>query len=430
VIEMELKDLDVDRVHKAFSPAREILDPDLFVGRRTEVEDGISALMNRGGFIAIYGLRGVGKSSIAQQLKLIAEGDTTVPKALAMGRMLPKKGFSYIVHYVRSDGFVNNIIDLIKRIIFGDENNPSLFSLTKAGERRLQELKKIITAEGGANLFGAKIGAKGSQEEKYETYVSDDLIQQFRHLLGTVQKDNHQKTGLLILIDEFDTIPNKEGFSSLVKACSSDFIKFGVIGIATNVSELIKDHTSIGRQVDFIHVPLMPRQELSLILRRGEFRVQRLINFDDEADNLITALSEGFPYFTHLLGKESMLLSYQRSSPKVTKMDIEVLSEKIARGRLNTIFESLYHEAVKHSPQREILLKAFAECDDDEINTGPVYNLAQEFGVTNPPQLMKQLTKPDNPDVAPVLVKVRDRYFRFSDPVFKAYARIRNWKFD
>lgn len=427
---MELKDLDVDRVHNAFSPAREILDPYLFVGRRAEVNDGISALMNRGGFIAIYGLRGVGKSSIAQQLKLIAEGDSTVPKALGMERMLPKRGFNYMVHYVRSDSFVENIPDLIKRIIFGDEDNPSLFSLTKAGQRRLLELKKTISAEGGVSLFGAKLGAKGLQEEKYGSYISDDFIQQFRHLLGTVQKDNQRKTGLLILIDEFDTIPNKEGFSSLIKACSSDFIKFGVIGIATSVSELIKDHTSIGRQVDFIHVPLMPRDELSLILRRAEFRVQRLINFDYEADELIISRSEGFPYFTHLLGKESMLASFQRGSSKVTKTDIEILGDKIAKGRLNTIFENLYHDAVKHSPQREILLKAFSECDDDEINTGPIYNLVQELGVTNPPQLMKQLTKPDNPDIVPVLVKVRDRYFRFSDPVFKAYARLRNWKFE
>jgi hypothetical protein len=76
------------------------------------------------------------------------------------------------------------------------------------------------------------------------------------------------------------------------------------------------------------------------------------------------------------------------------------------------------------------LLKEFSESDDDEINTGPVYSLAQESGVTNPPQLMKQLTNHDNPDAAPVLIKVRDRYFRFSDPVFKAYARIRNWKFE
>jgi hypothetical protein len=296
--------------------------------------------------------------------------------------------------------------------------------------RRLLEFKKTIAAEGGANLFGAKLGAKGIQEEKYGTFVSDDLIQQFRHLLGTVHKDNHDRSGLLILIDEFDTIPNKEGFSSIIKACSSDFIKFGVIGIATNVSELIKDHSSIGRQVDFIQVPLMPKEELSLILRRGEFRVQRFISFDEEADNLIISLSEGFPYFTHLLGKEAMLLAFQRGSTKVPKEDIEVLSDKIARGRLKTIFENLYHEAVKNSPQREILLKIFAECDDDEINTGQVYSLAQDLGVTNPPQLMKQVTKPDNPDVAPVLVKVRDRFFRFSDPVFKAYARIRNWKFD
>lgn len=426
---MEITDLDVDRIHKAFSPAQEIHDPTLFVGRQHEIEQCISALMNRGGIISIFGLRGVGKSSIAHQIKLIAEGNTILPKALAMERLLPKKGFNYIVNYIRCDSFIKNIPDLIKRIMFGDERNPSLFSLTKSGDRRLAEFKKIISAEGGANIFGAKLQAKGLQEEKYESYVSDDLIQQFRQLLGTIQKDNSDKTGLLIIIDEFDTIENKEGFSSIVKTCSSEYIKFGVVGIASSVSELIKDHTSIGRQLDFINVPLMPDYELNQILKRGEFAVQKLIIFEEDAENLITSKSEGFPYFVHLLGKEAMLISFQRLSKSVTVVDINNLFIKISEGRLNTIFENLYREAIKNSPQREILLKIFSETNEDVIETNDVYNLAQSFNITNPSQLMKQLTTPDNPDVAPILIKVADRHYRFTDPVFKVYSRIRNFKY-
>ena len=66
---MELRDLDITRISEAFSPAREIEDPKLFAGRKEEVRAGIMALQNRGGFLSIFGLRGVGKSSIALQIK-------------------------------------------------------------------------------------------------------------------------------------------------------------------------------------------------------------------------------------------------------------------------------------------------------------------------------------------------------------------------
>ena len=213
------------------------------------------------------------------------------------------------------------------------------------------------------------------------------------------------------------------------RACSSDFVKFGVVGIATSVSELMRDHTSIGRQIDTIPVPLMPLQELAEILKKGEFVVDHKIIFEEQAANIITNRSEGFPYFTHLLGKEAMVLAFERSSPRVTSQDIEALSKIISEGRLKCIYEDLYHNAVKNSPQREILLKMFAERTEDEINTENVYSLAKDFDITNPSQLMKQLTNPDNPQAASVLVKVRERYYRFSDPVFKAYARLRNWKY-
>ncbi len=421
--------LDIDKIYNAFSPAKEIADPKLFAGRQEEIRNGIHGLLNRGGFLAVYGLRGVGKSSIAIQISKIAEGDTTLPNMMGLSGLLPKRGFDFIVHYYRSDTFIKDIGDLLKRILFGDENNPSLFSLTKAGDRRLEEFRRVVNVEGSAGLFGAKLGASGQEEKVYKKYVSDDLVQQFRAVLGTIQKDNHQRSGLLILIDEFDTIPDKTGFASIVKACSSDFVRFGVIGIGTNVAELMRDHTSIGRQIDTINVPLMPPDELHEIIKKAEYVVDHAITFDEDAAQAIVDKSEGFPYFTHLLGKEAMVLAYERGGQRVDMRDIEELSRKISEGRLQSIYEDLYHDAVGNSPQREILLKIFAEHKEDEINTEDVYALAKGLDISNPSQLMKQLTNPDNPHAAAVLVKVRERYYRFSDPVFKTYARLRNWKF-
>ena len=124
-----------------------------------------------------------------------------------------------------------------------------------------------------------------------------------------------------------------------------------------------------------------------------------------------------------------MLLAFERSSQKVSTEDIDKLSQNIANGRLTNIFENVYHESVKNSPQREILLKLFAEEPDNEIASDSIYATAKDMGITNPSQLMKQLTSPDNSMTTPVLTKIRDKYYRFTDPVFKVYARIRNWKY-
>ncbi len=94
--------LDTRMIHSAFSPAREIKDPQLFVGRSEEIRKSINALLNPGSFLAIFGLRGVGKSSIAHQIKLIAEGDKTLPNALRLEKLLPRRDFNFIVHYYNS----------------------------------------------------------------------------------------------------------------------------------------------------------------------------------------------------------------------------------------------------------------------------------------------------------------------------------------
>lgn len=421
--------MDIQDIQNAFSPAHEIIDPNLFAGRRSEIRDGIISLNNTGSFLTIYGLRGSGKSSVAYQIGHIARGDKTLSNMLQLTKLLPRKrGFNFIVHYVKCDIFIKNTYGLIKRILFGDESNPSLFSMTKAGEKKFEQMKNIIESEASANIFGVKLGLKGKKEEIYQNYISDDLIQQFRQVLGTVQKDNQNKSGILILIDEFDTIKDKSGFSSIIKTCSSPFVKFGIIGIANTITELVEDHASIGRQIESINVRLMSENELAEILSKAVYRLGRKIIFDEIAQEAIIKRAEGFPYFVQLLGREAMLLAYEFDLKTIDKRVINFIREKISEGRLKTIYEEIYHSAVKNSPQRELMLKAFSEVEKEEIFSEDVYRLVKELDVTNPSQLMKELTSPEKG--VPILVKIRDKYYRFSDPVFKVYAKLRNWKYE
>jgi len=74
--------MDIAKIQNAFSPSREINAPEFFVGRQEEVKNSILALSDKGSFLAVHGLRGVGKSSIAKQIILIAEGNKVLAKAL------------------------------------------------------------------------------------------------------------------------------------------------------------------------------------------------------------------------------------------------------------------------------------------------------------------------------------------------------------
>lgn len=421
--------MKIDKIQGAFFPAKEISDPEFFVGRSNEIKNAVLALSESGSFIAIHGLRGVGKSSIAKQLKLIAEGNDTLTNMLKLERFIPNRGFNYLTLYTSCDNFTKNVSDLLKRIIFGDNDGDGLLSFTSTGDRKIDSIKETFKAGGSAGLFGVKLEGSGQDETTYKTILTDDLIQQFKQLLSTVQKDNQGKTGLLIIIDEFDILKDKSGLGSLVKTCSNEYTKFAISGIANTVTELIEDHTSIGRQLHPIFVDKMPAEEMYGILKRAEHHVSNDIRFDEASASEVTKSAEGFPYFVHLLGKQALLKAFEIGKEIITIDDILAIKTEIAKGRLTTIYEEIYHSAVKESPQRELLLKFFAEEDTDEIYSEPVYANAKDLGVSNPSQLMRELTQPQTNSLG-VLTRLREQYYRFTDPVFKVYAKLRNWKFD
>ncbi|MFA8437037.1 MAG: hypothetical protein ACEPOZ_21230 [Marinifilaceae bacterium] len=420
--------MDITKIRRAFKPSSEIQEPRFFSGRKEEIREGIISLSEGGSFIVVNGLRGVGKSSIAKQIKLIAEGSTELPELFNLDRLIPNKGFDFITLYHTCDSFVLNVHDLIKRLIFGDNNNPSLLEYTKTGDKRLEQIIETYKAEGSANLLGVKLGGTGEEKRTYSTSLSDDLIHQFKQILGIIRKDNLKRKGLLFIIDEFDVLKDKSGFASLVKTCSNDFVKFMVVGISSSISELIEDHSSISRQLRSIEVKKMYPEELWGILVNAERYLGKEIEFTDNSAQMIVNKSDGFPYFTHLLGSEALLNAFENGSSSIDEGTMEYVFKKITSGKLKTTYEETYHKAVKNSPQREILLRWFAEDDENVINSEKVYSVAKEYGVTNPSQLMKELTN-FGPQAPGVLTKVREKHYRFTDPVFKVYAKMRTWKF-
>jgi hypothetical protein len=416
--------LDITDINNAFSPTHEISDPTKFVGRYEEVESLVLGLTTESSFLSIFGLRGIGKSSIAKQIKLIAEGDKVLTKILNLEYLLPKKGFNFMVHLVSCDEFIPDITSLIKRILLGDDVNDSIFSHNKNGDKRVKSFKESGKANVGASFMGVKAGVEGSDETMYEAIQTDDLIQEFRKALATTQKDNQKKSGLLILIDEFDILKDKSGFASLVKTCSSKYVKFGIIGIGESTEDLIEDHASIGRQISSILVKPMNSKELLQIIVHAENSIKREITFETKVKEDMVKEAEGFPYFVHLLGKECLISAFKRNLKVVTEDLYCEVKEKLIKGRIQLTQEFRYVEACRTSQERELLLRLFALSDENKILVEDIYIQARDYGIEKPSIFMDKLTEKGK--IAPILVYSRDeRHVRFSDPILKVYIKKR-----
>lgn len=418
--------LDITDINNAFSPAHEIDDPNKFIGRYEEIESLISGLSTDGSFISIFGLRGIGKSSIARQIKLIAEGNTILVRKLGLDYLVPKKGFDYMVHLVSCDSFIKDVTSLIKRILLGDDKNESIFNHNKNGDKRVVTFKQKTKALFSANLYAVKGGVEGEDETTYEPRLTDDLIQEFKQALSTTQKDNQDKTGLFILIDEFDILKDKEGFASLVKTCSSKFVKFGVVGIGETTEDLIEDHASVGRQITSVLVKPMQEKELRQIILSAVNLLKKKITFEESVIHDIIKQAEGFPYFVHLLGKESIFLAFKRKLECVCPLIYKEVLDNLIGGKIQLTQEFRYAEVCRTSPEREFLLKLFAYSENNVILIEDIYKNARDLGIDEPSQYMKQLIESKN--ITPVLIKSRDgRHVRFADPILKIYAKKRSF---
>lgn len=418
----------IGNINRAFHPAQEIRDPHYFVGRINEIKQAIYALREESSFLAIWGNRGAGKSSLARQLLLIAQGDKTLVNAVGLNRILPDSGFNFLVHYVFCDRFTKNVEDLLKRVVYGDQHCCSLFEYTKDGEQKKVKFERAIKTEGGLGIGSTKIGASGEEKVTFESVAThdSDVIQQFKTLLGAIRANNQGKQGILIIVDEFDVLGDKSGFSSIIKSCSDDYVKFCVAGISSDLKALLGDHASIARQLKSVNVKTMTAEEMAGIIQRAEKDIAPY-KFSAELINELIRLSEGFPYFVHLLAKESAIKAFEGDTRDIGLPQLHEVLQTLRSGHLASLYEELYQVAVKHSPQREILLKAFADSADSEIYSTNIYELVKGMEVSNPSQLMKELTAPEG--FEPILVPIRDRYYRFSDPVFRTYVKLRNWKF-
>ena len=406
----------------AFTPANEVTDPERFAGRAPELQALATALISDGVQIVIYGNRGVGKSSLAHQLDLLARGHASVAERLAIP---PERPLDFLTVYFRCDDSIESVPRLLLRLLSDEE------ALAAWVPYRVAAVEGAMEVGGKLDVKVVSLSAaEGESITRKVQELETDIVSVFQNAVTQIIESGVAQDGILLIIDEFDRVRNRNGLASLLKVLGPRGVKFVLVGVATNVQELILDHESVARQLadGTVAVPPMSQEEMEDIFRRAETLLKGKYHFDPKAQQWIISIARGHPFYVHLVGKHALLKTIEKGLDEVNE-DIarESLADIALKGSA-PVQETLYKTAIGHSYIREVVLKEFAAIDENEIHTTELYaKLARNLGV-DPGAISVYVGHLASPKYGAVLEKTRERYYRFTDSLFKAYAAARPYQ--
>jgi Cdc6-like AAA superfamily ATPase len=247
----------------AFLPGKALDEPSLFAGRRDQVIELAQNLSTEGVCPIIYGARGLGKSSLALQAHLIAMGHVTLLEDYGERQWALGESDAYLAFYIPCTDAMQDTSSILQRII----NSLSSVAIGESPEPN-QLIDRTTTT---------RITLKIVQRESLRRYQLPDATPAYDNLaldeklldLASRLSDAYEQR-ILVIIDELDLVRDTRGLASFLKNASSSDLKFVLVGIAQNISDLLSDHQSIERIAVPIQVPRMTEEELSLIIERPE----------------------------------------------------------------------------------------------------------------------------------------------------------------
>lgn len=312
-------------VGKVFTPAVPISDRDLFTGRIEQIRRLVDAINQRGQHAAIFGNRGVGKTSLANIIS--SKLTSSVPIVAPHITCNTTDDFRGIWRSVLSN------IDLIEKKRTAGFQNLTLFEETRSA----------------AEVVGPDVSV-------------DDLRRLFT-LIG-------EGKIMIIILDEFDRLdqPARRAIADTIKTFADHAVPATIIvvGVAETIDGLIAEHESIERVLVQVEMPRMDAVDLTQILHKGAFRLGMTVT--EDAARFVASLSQGLPYYTHLLGLHSARWTLDHGDREIT---FEAVSQAIDKAISDSqaSLRSDFRKAVT-SPQQgnifgQVLLAcALAKTDD------------------------------------------------------------------
>jgi Cdc6-like AAA superfamily ATPase len=378
-------------VGKAFTPSSPVTDRDLFAGRQYQLQTLVVVESQSGQHAIVYGVRGAGKTSLAQVAQSII-GSAVSP------------------YYICSS----------------DDTFKSIWSAI---------MGSIHITQAAAGLgFNAmdKVSSVNAAQLLPEDVTPHAVVEALRLV--------SQSTPITIVIDEFDR-PRDDNvrlkIADTIKILADRAVRVTVVlvGVADAIDDLLKEHESIQRSLVQIEMPPMTDEELRDVVARG-MAAAGLDPASEAFVNEVVSLSQGLPHYTHLMCFHAAQSAVESLRTHVGEGELKVALSRALEDASQSI-RTQYHRSTfsnRDTLYKSVLL-ACAMCDTDEVGS---------FGAPDVREQLRAITGV-NYDIPAFSTHLKDfssdtgtrggilkrigttRRFRyqFRDPLMPTYVRMR-----
>src|SRR6266699_37959 len=385
--EYEQLALDVGAV---FTPGSPVDEKALFAGRKIQVRQLVDAINYKGHHAVLYGERGVGKTSLANVFsEFLGQG----------GQIVAPR-----VNCDSSDTYTSLWQKVFSHVTITREKKGLGFS-GDAGKETVTVLEEL---------------------PKEKEMLPNDVLRNLTVLSRGVL--------LIIILDELDRLPKPTStlLADTIKMLSdhSVAVTLVLVGVAGSVQELIDEHQSVERALIQIPVPRMPPDELEQIVNNGLKRLSMTIQLQALAE--ITSLSQGLPYYTHLLALYAARVALDDNSTEIRleHMDVAILN---ALDRSQQSIKNSYYEATKSQQSdnifKQVLLAcALAKTDEFGFFTAAAVKeplsriMKKDYDVPSFARHLKIFSEGRNPPILQRTGEKRKFRYRFSNPLIQPFV--------
>lgn len=209
--------------------------------------------------------------------------------------------------------------------------------------------------------FRADVGEGEKEYDVSNTFTDDITPDDVLNEFGNFSQNDIP----VIVIDEFNEIKDAQTpilIANTIKALSDAGANVTVIivGVADNVSQLIKEHASIQRCTEQIPMPRMAKEELRDVLVP---RLKQLgFTISGDAKWKIIHLAKGLPAYVHGLGKHACLnaLTFGGRS-HLEEADVDAAIDGVLASS-DQYFRETYADATRSNQPGNLLKEALTAC--------------------------------------------------------------------